>query len=327
MAEELDIHFSTVVAQIKQGRVVPFLGAGANLASRPKGESWNPQERRYLPNGRELATYLAELHGYRFSDADNLVRVAEYISLTAGAGALYDSLRKLFNADYPITPLHELLAQLPRSLRAKGFPPIQLIVTTNYDDLLERAFRVAEEPLDVVTYMTLGEERGLFLHVPPDGDPQLIKEGQANEYRGLPLDENDNLVRPVLLKVHGAVNRVDPERDSYVITEDDYIEYLVIGDISNLIPVTLRVKLVGSNFLFLGYSLRDWNLRAILHRIWAAQRAGWRSWAVQHDPDELDEEAWNKRGVQILDVSLDEYVAELTSLLDKLPSAETPAHA
>jgi hypothetical protein len=327
MAEELDIHFSTVVAQIKQGKVVPFLGAGANLSSRPEGASWNPQERQYLPNGRELALYLAELHGYRFPDSDNLVRVAEYVSLTAGAGALYDSLRTLFNADYPVTPLHELLSELPRFLRNKGYPQMQLIVTTNYDDLLERAFRVAEEPVDVVTYMTLGEERGLFLHVPPDGEPQLIKEGQANEYRGLPLDEKGNLTRPVVLKLHGAVDRLDAERDSFVITEDDYIEYLVIGDISNLIPVTLRVKLVASNFLFLGYSLRDWNLRAILHRIWAAQRAGWRSWAVQHDPDELDEEAWNKRGVQILDVSLDEYVAELRSRLDRLPVAGAPAHA
>lgn len=327
MTEELDIHFNTVVAQIKQGKVVPFLGAGANLASRPKGAAWDPQEHRYLPNGAELARYLAERHDYRFPDSDNLVRVAEYISLTAGPGALYDSLRELFNADYPFTALHELLSGLPHFLREKGYPPIQLIVTTNYDDLLERAFAVAEEPIDVLTYMSVGEERGMFLHVPPGGDAQLIKEGEANEYRGLPLDEHDSLTRPVVLKLHGAVDRLVPERDSFVITEDDYIEYLVLGDISNLIPATLRAKLVRSNFLFLGYSLRDWNLRAILRRIWSAQRAGLRSWAVQHDPDYLDEEAWNKRGVQILDIGLNEYVAELKSRLDRLPAAGAPAHA
>jgi SIR2-like domain len=325
VTEELDIHFNTVVAQIKQGKVIPFLGAGANLASRPEGEDWDPQSHQFLPNGSELARYLADRHQYAFEDRDNLVRVAEYVSLTAGPGALYESLRKLFNADYPLTPLHDLLSGLPRFLQEKGFPPIQLFVTTNYDDILERAFR--EESIDVLTYMSL--ERGLFLHVPPksEGEPQLIKEGEANEYGGFPLDENERLPRPVVLKLHGAVDRVTPDRDSFVITEDDYIQYLVLGDISNLIPATLKAKLVRSNFLFLGYSLRDWNLRAILHRIWSAQKARWNSWAVQHNPDELDEEAWAKRGVQILDIGLDDYVAELKTRLDKLPAAEVPANA
>jgi hypothetical protein len=319
MNDELEAHLREVVAQLKQGKVIPFLGAGANLSNRSEGTAWDPNERHSLPSGGELARHLAELHDYlSLPDGDDLVRVAQNIAITVGNGPLYESLRQLFDADYPPTPLHELLAGLPRLLREKGWVPLQLVVTTNYDDLLERAFHAAGEEVDVVTYMAVGPEQGMFLHSPPDGEPRLIEKGNANEYPGLPLDDRANLLRPAILKVHGAVDRMGMDRDSFVITEDDYIEYL-IRDISGLVPATLKAKLEQSNFLFLGYSLRDWNLRAILHRIWTSQRARFRSWAIQYEPDDLDLQSWQERGVRILDVRLDEYVPRLGAHLEGLP--------
>jgi hypothetical protein len=327
VTEDLDTHLREVVAQLKQGKVIPFLGAGANLANRSEGATWDPYDRHFLPSGGELARHLIELHDYLpISDQDDLVRVAQTIAITVGSGPLYETLRQLFDADYPPTPLHELLARLPRLLRDKGWVPLQLVVTTNYDDLLERAFREAGEEVDVVTYMALGPEQGMFLHFPPDGEPLLIEKGSANEYPGLPLDDRAHLVRPVILKVHGAVDRLGQDRDSFVITEDDYIEYL-IQDISGLVPATLKAKLEQSNFLFLGYSLRDWNLRAILHRIWTSQRARFRSWAVQHEPDDLDRQSWQERGVRIMDVRLDEYVPRLDDLLEQLPARTASPNA
>ena len=35
--------------------------------------------------------------------------------------------------------------------------------------------------------------------------------------------------------------------------------------------------------------MRDWNLRAIFHRIWAEQRRGYKSWAIQLDPDAIEQ--------------------------------------
>jgi len=67
------------------------------------------------------------------------------------------------------TSLHRFLATLPAVLRAEGCPPYQLIVTTNYDDVLERA-QVAGEPFDLVWYAAEGEQRGKFWHLPPDGE-------------------------------------------------------------------------------------------------------------------------------------------------------------
>ena len=77
----------------------------------------------------------------------------------------------------------------------------------------------------------------------------------------------------MILKLLGQVDR-EPEREweSFVVTEDDHIDYLAQADISSLVPVTLVARLRRSHFLFLGYPLRDWGLRVFLHRIWGREK-------------------------------------------------------
>src|SRR5206468_2991027 len=100
---------------------------------------------------------------------------------------------------------------------------------------------------------------------------------------------------PIVVKIHGAVDRLDPEHDSFVITEDHYIDYLTRTDVRTLLPVPLPAKLQRSQFLFMGYSLRDWNLRAILHRLAGDRRLSSLSWAVQRAPTDLDKRFWLAR--------------------------------
>jgi SIR2-like domain len=316
MTDALDGGLEGLVPEIVAGRVVPFLGAGVNLCGRPAGETWKLG--RELPNGKELAEYLAEVFGYSEQHPESLTHVGQYVSVMAGSGPLYEEIRRVFDNDFEPSPVHRLLASVPELLRGKGYPARhQLIVTTNYDDVLERSFSSATEPFDVVTYMAEGALRGKFVHQPPDGVPIAIE--RPNEYRGL-----STLDRSVILKIHGAVNRVDSERDSYVITEDNYIDYLARSDISNLVPVTIAAKLRRSHFLFLGYSLRDWNLRVILHRIWGEQKLSYRSWAVRHGPEPLEREYWAKRDVKLFDAKLEDYIATLAAALQSFGQAPIP---
>lgn len=300
-------HYDTVTRAILAGRVVPFLGAGANLCGRktiPSGGAWKPGT--LLPSGTELSAYLAATFEYPEPDPMDLIRVAQFVDVMNGSGPLYEELHELFDVDYEPTALHLFLASLPQTLRAKGsLRPYPLVVTTNYDDALERAFQSVDEPFDLVWYMADGEHRGKFLHRPPGGSPIAIE--TPNEYRALALDE-----RTVILKIHGAVDRPGAEWDSFVITEDHYIDYLTRTDLSSLIPVRLAAKLKRSHLLFLGYGLRDWNLRVILHRIWGEQRLSYKPWAVQLHPSPVEQEFWRKRDVDILDVPLDEYVEALS---------------
>jgi hypothetical protein len=157
MSEPSESHYDTVLRATADGRVVPLLGAGVNLCGRPKDAAW--QQGRYLPSGAELAAYLAALFDYPEGELLDLLRVSQYVEVTLGSGPLYDKLHELFDADYPPSRLHELLASLPRRLGMADRRRYQLIMTTNYDDALERAFRAAGEAFDLVWYVAETEHR------------------------------------------------------------------------------------------------------------------------------------------------------------------------
>ena len=306
-------HCRSVVKAMARGDVVPVIGAGANLCDRGEADPWSAG--RYLPSGSELALHLADDFDYPLADRTDLVRVSEFVDLSCGEGPLYRSLREVFAADYPPTSLHRFLAELPGALTDSGRPVRHMLaVTTNYDDLLERAFDEAGEPYHVVIYRAAGKHRGRFIHRLPDGEERVID--RPNEYRHLSLDD-----RSTVLKIHGAADREEPDRDSFVITEDHYIEYLAHASATRLIPVQLLAKLLRSHFLFLGYRLRDWNLRVILHQIWSERDLGYRSWAIQRDPDPLDRELWRRRDVEVHDVPLGRYVEEMRRQLSSITGA------
>ena len=78
----------------------------------------------------------------------------------------------------------------------------------------------------------------------------------------------------MILKLHGGVDP-GPERawESFVVTEDDYIDYLPQSELAAAVPVGLAARLRRSHFLFLGYGMRDWNLRLVLNRLWGGAPA------------------------------------------------------
>lgn len=302
-----DRHYGLVAELLGGGEIVPFLGAGANLCDRPDTAAW--ERGRYAPSGGELAQTLAASSRYPDDDID-LLRVSQYVDAILGEGRLYRYLHDVFDANYPPTSLHRLFARLPAVLREHDRPQL-LLLTTNYDDLLERALVEAGESFDIVWYEAKrGPLQGRFLHRTPTGEVVPIE--RPNEYTDLSLEE-----RTVILKLHGAIDRSSVKGDSYVITEDSYIDYLVGGDVGAQIPFSLLERMAESHFLFLGYSMHDWNLRVILSRIWGAQQLDLKSWAVQRAPTdagarEVEEALWRSRGdVDLLYVPLHEYVGRL----------------
>ena len=312
-----DNHYSLVAESLADGEIVPFLGAGANLCDRPDETAW--ELGRFAPSGAELAHTLADRSRYPDENED-LLRVSQYVDAVLGERKLYRYLHGVFDADYPPTSLHRLIARLPALLRKRKQPQM-LVLTTNFDDLVERALVDASEPFDVVWYEAKrGPFQGRFLHRGPKGNVVPIE--RPNKYTRLDLDK-----RPVVLKLHGAIDRADSKRDSYVITEDSYIDYLADGDVGEQIPFSVRARMRDSHFLFFGYSMRDWNLRVILNRIWGADELDLKSWAVQLPPRDagarkVEEALWRHRGdVDLLYAPLDEYISRLESELDSLPPA------
>jgi hypothetical protein len=300
---------------ILKGNLIPFLGAGVNLADRPPGATFQREE--YLPSGTELSLNLASSYPYpsTWGEEENLMRVSWHASYKGGDDFLFDYLNELFSLKYPLTSVHKFFAGLPKRLQAKGYPGRhQLIVTTNYDELLERAFTDAGEEYDLLSYVSDSPnafEVGRFRYTPHGGVPKIIDEPNN---RDLPFE------RTVILKIHGAVNTKAGERSGFVITEDDYIDYIErMTKGSNQIPAVLMAAMVRKPFLFLGYSLSDWNLRVLLKSINDQRRLDYRSWAIMNEPKEWDGVYWDTHNVNLLECSLADYVEVLDEELAALP--------
>jgi DNA-binding SARP family transcriptional activator len=278
------------------GRLVPVLGPAAHARD---GNGSDPAP----PALAAAAEHLAHAFDCPPEGARALTHVSQYVSVTRGVGPLYDELHALFGRPYPPGPLHRTLAALPPLLRDRGLP-LQLIVTTGYDQTLERAFAEAGEPLEVVSYLALGRDRGKFAHMAADGTTRVIHEPN--------VDVGVTSRHTVLLKIHGGADESEiRERESFVVSEDDYIDYLAHAPLSTVLPVGLAARLRRSHLLFLGYDLDDWSLRVFLRRLWGDERIAYRSWAVGSAHDALSVEYWLQRGVDAFDARPDEYVAEL----------------
>jgi DNA-binding SARP family transcriptional activator len=278
-----------IVKAMLAGRVVPVIG---------------------LDGAGDLAEHVAKAFSVPDDRPVDLTRISQYVATMQGSGPLYDELHTRFEAAVEPSPLHRFLARLPALLRERGAPH-QLIVTTNYDLALERAFEEAGEELDIVSYVATGTHRGRFWHRPPGEPPRPID--VPNTYATeLSLER-----RTILLKLHGAVDPL-PEREweSFVITEDDYIDYLGHSELTAVVPVALAARLRRSHFLFLGYDMADWNLRLILNRIWGERPVGYRSWAVQRSPSPLAQAFWRRFDVAALDVDPRSYVELLERRLE-----------
>jgi DNA-binding SARP family transcriptional activator len=272
-------HFAEVVRAMLAGRLVPVLGSDVG----------------------ELATGLARRFAYP-GESDELTRISQYVAVMKGSGPLWDELHALLGTDAQPTSIHRFFASLPPLLHDHGAPH-QLLVTTSFDFALEQAFLDAGEEFDVVSYIASGRHRGRFCHLAPDGTAAPIE--VPNTYASeLSLER-----RTVILKLHGRVDRsAERQWESFVVTEDDYIEYLAHSDVANAVPVGLAAKLQRSHFLFLGYTMADWNLRVVLKRLWGDNPLSYRSWAVEPDAKPLEREFWRRRDVDVLELPLEEYV-------------------
>lgn len=249
------------------------------------------------------------------AERKDLQALSQYVDLIFGSLGLYEELHQIFAREYCPNQLHEFFAHLPRQMQDKGFPlPFPLIVTTNYDDTLERAFEKAGQPYDLVSYIAKGENQGKFIHHPYVGEVKVID--CPNEYGKFNLEKI-----PVILKLYGAVNRSQEEGDNFVITEDHYMDYLTR---QNQMPKCILKKLLRSHILFLGYDLDNWKLRLILRRIWGNEPLDrLKSWVVCLNPGKLTQQLWNERQVSVFERSLGSYITELSHQIDLLAAKET----
>jgi hypothetical protein len=218
-------------------------------------------------------------------------------------------------------------------LLAKSDKPL-LVVTTNYDNLIEKALRRRGLPFDLIIHTANAE----------DGDVLLWWEhGQPGPRREIPKKIMPKLEeRTVIYKMHGTVNCDDASLDQFVITEDDYTEFLGRMIRGTVLPPIIAQRFCERHFLFLGYGLRDWNFRVLLRYVdalrhgrssrkpngasppnnaeqvrhaWHRQRA--KSWAILREPSPFETLFWQRAEVNLYNWELEDFCSQLEKELNK----------
>jgi hypothetical protein len=280
----LDAHFERVVRLIEDGRLTFFLGSAIHHPTKLMANEFY----------RELARIFEceALSEDRFA-------VAQYIADRHGRENLYAEIRKLF-ARTPLMPreIHELFAAW-KSLRTHSgeLLPFPTIVTTNYDDVLERRLWQAGLPYHLLSYQSDGPHRGLFYHRGVDNGLRIIE--RPRNIRAL----SDAFV---IVKLNGGFDRQRRIRESYATTRLDYWD--LAARIPDVLPAAIQHTLCKNPLLFLGHGLAAHDIESLV-RFAHRDHSGPRSWAVVLN--HRGAEYWRQCGVEILDRPVNAYVSEL----------------
>jgi hypothetical protein len=230
-----DSDWEGLMLAIKRQLCTPFLGAGACAG--------------LLPLGRDIAEMWARRYRYPFGDDTDLVRVAQFVAVHEGPMVpklklmdLFDECRRpnLSNPD----ELHRVMADLN----------LPVYITTNYDDFMARAIaasptlkgpdghRVQKVPLREHCRWYLGDQRERELEAP------VLEPSRE---------------KPLVFHLHGVIE----DAQSMVLTEDDYLDFLMNISEQKLIPPRVERAFSQSALLFLGYSLEDMNFKVLFRKL------------------------------------------------------------
>ncbi len=246
-------------AAIDPSKTTLFLGAGSSI---PSGS----------PSGPGLANQLWDLLGKGMSISEDLTETCSILENKVGRPALVEEVRNILR---PLQPTGGLL-----SLPEFGW---HAIYTTNFDTLIEAAYRRLGRPLVPV--------RSNF------------------EYSKL-----ETQIGTPLFKIHGCISNdvVDGHTGRLVLTERDYEEY---GQFREVLFKRLEFDLLTKDLLVIGYSLKDPHVRndmteaAKLHQ---TKGAPGRLYALIYERDPDRALLIERRGFTVVFGGIDEFFQALS---------------
>ena len=227
-----------------------------------------------LPLGSEIAKDWAVKYGYPLEDCDDLVRVAQFLAVDRAPMFPKDEMVKLFceytapdfnNPDEP----HRVLSDLN----------LPIYMTTNYCDLMLLALKHRGK-----------HPKRELCHWNQDVNKYNVSIFQSGFK---PSPEN-----PVVFHLHGHYEMAE----SLVLTEDDYLDFLVNNARDGkILPHWIERALSGTSLLFLGYRMADLSFRVLFRgfvtsRERSLQRMGV---TVQLPIPELEDEIYLKNADKI----------------------------
>lgn len=211
-----------LVAMVAERRLIPFVGAGfSSVQGLPGWEALLSHVTAEVQATSEAQDRLTYDEIRRACDGDHL-RVAEYLHLISGGsiGPVRHAISNCLRSDVlPVdSTAHVELVNLDAAQ----------VYTTNFDDLVESAYRFLGEDADVVA----------------------LQRDVARSHAE----------RTQVVKYHGDLRH----DETLVVTESQYYTRL---DLESPMDLKFRSDLLGRSVLFIGYSFSDINIRVIWFKL------------------------------------------------------------
>ncbi len=203
--------------------------------------------------------------------------------------------------------LRDLIVSLSPSATLKQLPNFNFssIYTTNYDTLVEKSFEYARVDLPV------------------------IKSNKDYKF-------DHRQYNTMLYKLHGSIDEDRADGLSYgmIVTDEDYSTY---GQYRQIGFGSFSQSLSISNFVFVGYSLADPNIKEFVDKAIALSKTQETSgdlYLLIFEEDELEAMRWEQRGLKVAFGSLDKLLSSLATVKETgggvgifSPITSAPRHA
>ncbi len=253
---------------VETGAAVLMLGSGASLAARDaKGKR--------PPTTPELAKLLCG----KFLSPDYanhpLTQVADYAISESSLFVVQDFIRELMHLFEP-SDSHK---RLP-TFRWRA------IVTTNYDQLIEKAYDSHTSPVQRLIPLYSNTDRWDDVLRDPDCVP--------------------------LLKLHGCISRTHDADCPLILSTEQYITYnLGRGRLFRQFQEFAAER----PFIYIGFSNTDPDIRSLVHQLDADKVGRPRSFLITPGVDSIAERYWSPRQITALSGTLEEAVSALDSTI------------
>jgi hypothetical protein len=223
---------------------------------------------------------------------ETLPNIAMFVEeFYGGRELLNEVLHRVFSTKNAPTIIHKLIVmQRPR-----------LIITTNYDNLIEEACRQEHvEHCVIATDLHGGYKGGMYLY----------RDGSSNKWRRhdrFPVENlNDNAV--LIYKAHGTIDVDDKDIGYFLVSDEDYYYAAINTYLETIFPLMIKCELSEKRTLFLGYSMSDIHVRHIYRQIrFVHENIENKNIAICYLPDEKTTLRYRRLSTNVYDMKADDF--------------------
>jgi hypothetical protein len=241
------------------------------------------------------------------SRTDPLTSISSRYEAGAERKDLWDKLQSIFANKKVPTETHRLIAEAARHHIEGSAVDDYLIVTTNYDCLVESALDEHQTPYAVLRRNHRdGKIYTRFYNMDPAEIARLEDFNEPQYPKNFQLRKGKRVL-PIVYKMHGSLapDLKDTE-DGLVITDGDYVDFISAS--SDIVPSSIVFLMAGRRVLFLGYSFSDWNVRSIYETVIHKDGQEQQDYAVTLGLSKFEETYFRKRNIIVVLEGLREFV-------------------